>query len=67
MTGSETTCPYCGEPAGPDDWAGRQWGQIEQTGPAGVSVLQTVHAQCYLHHAKGKGPGEMPRFRPPRR
>ena len=60
-------CAYCGEPAGPQDWADRQWGRIEETGPGGVPVTRNVHANCYLHHVRETSQAKVPRFRPARR
>ena len=57
--GESELCAFCGEPAGPRDWADRQWGRIDELGPGGVLVTRHVHSHCYLHHAKSK-PGSTP-------
>jgi hypothetical protein len=55
-------CAYCGEPAGPGDWANRQWGLVEESGPGGVPVTRYVHARCYLSRLKTRVHPNRPRF-----
>ncbi len=59
-------CAYCGEPAGPQDWAHRQWGRIEEASPSGVLVTRNVHAKCYLYHMKSESQSNTPKFKPAR-
>jgi hypothetical protein len=50
-------CAYCGEVAGPTDYAQRPWGRVEEAGPGGVLVTRYLHSRCYLQRTRARASG----------